>query len=390
MKAGLLEVNTRTASALRFVFRPKGAKVEKFSKDDLAVFKRALRWQRKRAAEKLLNGERVSKCYVTRIKSSVEVYYSERVKRAHYGGLMVCGSVWHCPICAAKITERRRVELESAKVGGLSMFMVTVTFQHGKKDKLENLINDLISSWRIVTSGRAWQRVKKRFSIVGSITGREVTYGPENGWHPHLHILYYSRLPISKINDKLIKRYVYARLKVALAGLGRYVSFDHGVKVTMGKNLLSQYAIKSGLEDEKKNTWSLVSEITKAPAKSGMKNGDHYTPFQLLDFYICGDLVAGSKFIEYAKAMKGRKQLTYSKDLRGILGLEKESSDQETAEAQDQQARRLSYLSAKAWKIILTSGKRGTLLEVASSGNYKLFRTYCLTLGIDDLPEMEP
>lgn len=34
------------------------------------------------------------------------------VCRAHYFGLQACASLWTCPICAAKISECRRVELQ--------------------------------------------------------------------------------------------------------------------------------------------------------------------------------------------------------------------------------------------------------------------------------------
>ena len=33
----------------------------------------------------------------------------------HYKGLVTCGNVWVCPICSAKIQERRRQEVEQAK-----------------------------------------------------------------------------------------------------------------------------------------------------------------------------------------------------------------------------------------------------------------------------------
>ena len=44
--------------------------------------------------------------------------------KAFYQGLMSCGGIWTCPVCAAKISERRRQELkqaiEAAQALGLS------------------------------------------------------------------------------------------------------------------------------------------------------------------------------------------------------------------------------------------------------------------------------
>jgi len=148
---------------------------------------------------------------------------------------------------------------------------------------------------------------------------------------------------------------------------------------------MNLYVVKTGLEDEKLRTWNLISEITKAPAKVGMQSGDHYTPFQLVDLYLCGDVIAGKNFIEYTRAMKGRKQLTYSRGLRELLQVGAEVTDQELAEATDQDARLLAMLSPEAWRTILKRGKRGALLEVASSGDFGLFSTWCRLNGITDL-----
>jgi hypothetical protein len=393
MKAAHLEVNTSTTSRIGksgYVWIPRGAKIETFSPEDLTVFKRALRWQRKRAAEVLLPGERVEKCYTIRIKSQVEVLYTPKIKRAHYGGLMICGSVWMCPVCAAKITERRRMYLENATSKEFSTFMVTITLQHGMKDKLKNLMDDLSAAWGKVTSGRGWQDIKQKYQLVGSLTGREVTDGFVFGWHPHLHVLYYSRLPLAQIDTDDIRYLISDRFGLAIAKVGRYAHPLHGVNVIKGDDVMSLYLAKVGLEAEKGNTWNLNSEITKAPAKGGRIVGDNVTPFQHLDLYMCGDVRSGKRFIEYAKTMKGRKQLVPSRGLWELIGVEAEATDQELAEAQDQESRNLSMLSEDNWREVLKHGKRGALLEVASSGDYQLFKNWCKLSGIGDLPEKLP
>jgi hypothetical protein len=134
----------------------------------------------------------------------------------------------------------------------------------------------------------------------------------------------------------------------------------------------------------------LNSEITKGPAKGGRIMGDNVTPFQHLDFYMCGDVRSGARFIEYCKAMKGHKQLVPSRGLWDLLGVGADASDQELAEAQDQESRNLSMLSDDNWREVLKRGKRGALLEVASAGDYQLFKTWCKLSGIGELPEKCP
>src|SRR5438552_1083589 len=75
---------------------------------------RQVRWQLQREARALLPHERVAFCMRRIQATTVDVFYSPQHQSAHYGGLMVCGSVWVCPLCAAKISERRRAELEQA------------------------------------------------------------------------------------------------------------------------------------------------------------------------------------------------------------------------------------------------------------------------------------
>lgn len=56
------------------------------------------------------------------------------VGRAFFQGVETCGSVWHCPVCAPKIAEKRRVEVGQAierhfADGGMAI-MVTLTIPH--------------------------------------------------------------------------------------------------------------------------------------------------------------------------------------------------------------------------------------------------------------------
>ena len=75
-------------------------------------------------AAKLLPHERVKSCLRCRIDSniSVGVKYNTKRQQAHYSNLQRCGSVWHCPVCASIITEKRRAEIKKK----LSMPMMAV------------------------------------------------------------------------------------------------------------------------------------------------------------------------------------------------------------------------------------------------------------------------
>ena len=75
----------------------------------------------------------------------VQVWKSKEHGTASYGGLQTCGSVWTCPVCAAKIAERRRVELLDAmelhKAQGGAVFLLTLTTPHQRGDVLAELLD---------------------------------------------------------------------------------------------------------------------------------------------------------------------------------------------------------------------------------------------------------
>ncbi|MEW6285024.1 MAG: hypothetical protein AB1509_02240 [Chloroflexota bacterium] len=375
-EAAPLGKNTRFASALHRIDN-----YTQLSPEEKAAQNRLVKWQRQSMAARIMHDQRVAKCFRNRVKPFVEVLYSPKVRKAHYGGLMICGSVWMCPVCAAKITEKRRLELEGVNTSGLSCFMVTLTLQHTRDDRLRTVQHHLAEAWRKMKSGRWWQKFQSEFLIVGSVTGTEVTYGLEAGWHPHKHVLVWSRLSFDEIDSDVIRKRISARFEYILAKMGRYVSPIHGVDVRKGNDLIREYVAKFGHEP-KDAGWSLAAEITKAPAKIGLRYGDHYTMFQLLDLYMAGSMEAGKLFREYALTMKGTKQLVWSRYTRELLGLGQEISDEELAAMQEQDASILALLKPEHWRVILRNEKRSALLEVANTGKVEYLRVFLEGLGI--------
>lgn len=104
---------------------------------------RLIRYALLEAVQKLLPNERVKSCLRCRIDKTknVSVKYNPATKKAHYGNLQRCGSVWCCPNCSPKITEQRKNEVKQAverHKGGL--YMLTLTIPHYMGDNLELLL----------------------------------------------------------------------------------------------------------------------------------------------------------------------------------------------------------------------------------------------------------
>jgi hypothetical protein len=313
-------------------------------------------------ARRLLPEHRVAACL--RLKrpdaGDVQVLFDPEHGAAHYGGLIVCGSAWVCPVCASHITERRRVELQTGleQHSELTAVMLTVTLQHGRRDGLGELMAALKEGMRGARSGKRWQAMKASLQIVGSVTSTEVTWGEKTGWHPHEHILFLCAGEVDPGDVEALRVFISERFGAYLARDGRYVSPVFGVSAVVGDAAAGAYLSK----------WGSASELTKANVKVA-RSADRVSPFGLLALAGDGDKRAARLFREFADAVHGRRLLTYTRGLRALLGLGDDVSDETIAEQPVESAVILASFTVHQWRVILSNDCRGELLAVASSGD---------------------
>jgi len=351
--------------------------------------RRLNRWALQSAARELMPRDGVAFCLRrrafdpdrNRFFSDVLVMYAEHLKRAHYKHLFICGSVWMCPICAAKVSERRRVELAQAiENSKYHLALVSLTLQHSTEDTLKNSLDALLHSRERLKSGRAWTKFCDEFGIVGTISSLEVTYGV-NGWHPHFHTLLVAR---RRLDWRKVQGFLFPRWLASLSECNRSASSDRGVDVRTAQSDVAQYVAKFGHEPKDRKRpfgWTIEHELTKSVSK--MSRGDQgLTPLDLLQaFMLERDQRAGKLWQEYAGTFKGRHQLQWSRGLRSLLGLGKSESDLEVALRNDHPASLLATLNLHQWQVILGNDARGELIEVASSGDVEKLEAFLVGLG---------
>lgn len=268
-------------------------------------------------AAKLLPGERVKSCLRCRIDSniSVSVKYNIKREKAHYSNLQRCGSVWHCPVCASIITEKRRAEIKKAidaHDGGL--YMLTLTFPHYLGDNLKALLSGLELALSRFFDARKSKAIFGQMGKIGHIRALEVTHG-RNGWHPHFHLLIFTKQELAPDYDTspLLEQWQNA---CRLAKLP-IPNAKHGLNWKKGD--YSGYVSK----------WGIDNEIAKGHVKSG-KNGNA-TAWDLLKLSMLGDEQAGKLFQEFAISFKGRRQLSWSRGLKAMFSIDNKT-DEELAE----------------------------------------------------------
>jgi hypothetical protein len=329
-------------------------------------------------ARKFLPKSRTDKCLRLRQGSKqIQVWQSVEHKTTSYSGLQTCGSVWACPVCSAKIAERRRVEIIAAmaahKAAGGVVNMLTLTAPHQRSDKLVDLLAKQAVALKFFFKDWSVKKVFNEMGVVGQIRALEVTHGrlsaSNNGWHPHYHILQFAglgvgviafdRIPMLDWSTRLYTRWAVCCVR---AGLGE-PSFAHGLKLDDGSKA-AKYVSKWGLEDE----------MTKGHTKKAL-HGE--TPFDFLRSYLADskDKQAGALFKEFAETFKGKRQLHWSAGLKKRYAIG-EASDEELAVQMEDYAQMLGTITLEQWRDVLRVDGRGVLLQVAASGGWEAVCVY--------------
>jgi hypothetical protein len=241
--------------------------------------------------------------------------------------------------------------LKAAKKKGYGVYLVTFTLQHSHDDRLEDLVKALKDAYTRLKRGSPWERIEERFGIVGHITATEGTHGG-NGWHPHLHALFFTEKPLSERDKGGLASLLSFRFVTMVKRVGRYASDYHAVDLRDGQ-AACDYVTK----------WGLENELTNHDEKDG--HGD--TAFQLLSKYGKGDKLAGNLFREWALTMKGKKQMVWSQGLRDLFGLDAEMDDLTLSAVDEEQAEPVMVMTHEQWGIIRGAGLRSQLLDVIES-----------------------
>lgn len=239
---------------------------------------------------------------------------------AHWSGLERCASIWACPVCSAVIRNERAREIQEAAdrwtACGGSVVMVTATMRHGRHDALAETLDVVLAGWSRMLRQRGWKALLARYGVVGYVRSVEVTYGWLNGWHPHVHALLFVRA-LEDSEVEAVERDVFDLWgRIVVKATGRTILRQHGVKVSRATS--AEYVAKVQEHDR------AGAEMARQDLKRG--RGLSVMPFELLD----SEGASSRKlWAEYVAATHGRRAITWSRDLRTLLGLDVERTDEE-------------------------------------------------------------
>lgn len=368
-------------------FRPDADGVSGDARESL---RRQYRLQRWSAA--LLPGWRVEMCGMRAVEGSAVHITRNSEGRHGVSNVRRCGSGWVCPVCAPKIAAGRADEISDGvaqhHAKGGSVVLLTLTVQHHAGDGLADLITTLAAAQRRLWSGRWAQAFNRTWGVIGQIRNTEVTYGAATGWHPHSHVLLFTR-SLSDAAARELVGVLKRRWADVVAGVGWYASPVHGLqgervltreeRVTRAEgrlrdDALAQYfaefgrvartsseALRSAAEELVGGDWSEAQELTYAHIKRA--RGVRFTPWALLEAAGgAGAERAPALWQEFADATKGRVLLRWSKGLRTRLKVGEAESDVELAEKGAADTQVVAEVSMWAWRQLVREELAAPLL----------------------------
>jgi hypothetical protein len=283
-------------------------------------------------------------------------------------------------ITRSRAEEVRTLVQRHRETGG-GVYMLTLTLPHDALDDLGPMRRHVSWAWSKVQAGAAYKRKRERLKIVGAIRAMEVTNGP-SGWHPHLHILVLTEEKLEHAASGKLSADAEAFKAMIYRRWSRYVttrnketgkayrppSREHGVSFVPSHR--DEYIAKLGLADE----------LTRGSWKHAKELSGYRTPLQVLRDITNAKAAKRDPskrdvtlWREYAREMRGARQLTWSRGLRERYDMEPEQTDLELVESEDRENGVVVYeIPADVWDRWLRNNwsARAELLAGAESAGW--------------------
>lgn len=287
-------------------------------------------------------------------------------------GQFMCSSVWTCPVCSAKISEGRRLEIAKAfethrtnggyeyqevitKKGNIKreatqdtesgIYLFTLTLPHYRKDDLKILMKSIRNAVKLFKESGTYKTALKTLNYIGEIRALEVTWSNKNGWHPHFHSIFFfenilTKKQIDDLKKKLLKLWQACCLKSNLKKPNQ-----RGIDIQDGSHA-----------NEYINKWGIEHEVSKWVSKKA--GGSSLTPFEILDQYRLTEspiekLRYKKLFNEYAEAFKGFRQLFWTHGLKAHFGVDDLTDEELANQTQDlEESNFLGSITEEEWEIL--------------------------------------
>jgi len=308
---------------------------------------------------------------------------------AGFSGLVTCGSIWSCPVCSAKIMARRSLELGVGLLtwenSGGNLVMGTLTMRHNRGTRLAEEFGALNDGWKSIITSKVWKKWLKRLGSPGLVRVVEVTFG-SNGWHVHLHFVLLVQGGLSSdvldaFSNWLTAKWIRVLELVGMPGAlaqGQDIHLVDGVRAAseLGEYLAKStaYGAAESLGRELMGTWTKDARSVHSTAPAWRIAEE---------FGETGEADLLALWGEYERGTKGRRQTTWTRGLRALLGVGAEQTDEEIAE-EVQGDEDLVRITPEGWLTVLRMREPSCrILQAVEEGGLRGLVAYLDAHGID-------
>jgi len=258
------------------------------------------------------------------------------------------------------------------------MFM-TNTVRHNRRDDLARLLDGLGYGWGRMTSGRAYSGARAAAGVIGYSRALEITYGDQNGWHPHYHSLWFAEN-------------LHCQDDVEDFGYTMWARFDQGVQkagllstTTDGQDWqritpqdsdatkVGSYLAKIAKEDI--DPAGIGYELTHSQSKRARSKTGTAPHWAILKEAVHGVTPDLWLWHEFEQATHGRKQLVNSKHLDELLGVNLDDIDDDDIAGEElgTEADTIVVLTPAGWvKLVANLPHMLAALDLAAHGQSAL------------------
>jgi hypothetical protein len=278
--------------------------------------------------------------------------------------------------------------------------LVTFTLQHHKGMRLDDLREALAKAFDSTFSGRWYMSLMDEYLIVGKAKFWETTIG-KNGWHPHLHVLFFMRLELAGRSLTRFRSQITKRWLECLETRGYSGTWANAVDVRTGNSAVADYLAKHGREPLDPS-WGIDSELALAPTKKAHQDG--MTPFELLAaadghagalerFQLLTGVegkhtamqFAGRLYVEYFQAFKGKPRVYWGK-LRQVLELDEALAQFEHDNPpKESDMQDVVLINRVEWAGVVNQGLQAELLIMVGRGDRFKLHEWLVMKGINAL-----
>jgi predicted nucleotidyltransferase len=303
---------------------------------------------------------------------------------AGFGGLMSCDNPFYCPVCAPKVLIDKVNEIQNITSNFLEeseehcSIMVTQTLSHSKDDELKPLLKDLTAANAYLKAGRFRTNLEEDFGFYSAIRAIESTHSEINGWHPHLHEIWYFKKSLTvdqviELKERLYSKYLH-KLKLMGRSASELRAIDISFVVGNGSNE-KKYSTSTNMP---KNTSKKINGSSSAAlyvAKFDKELTMEFTKLQKLkNLSFFGILARYSEtnnisdmslILEFVTAMYRQRRINIPKQMKLYF-----EDDIELVDDFEEKRPVIFSFTNKEWLQVCFRKQRQSIISIANNPNY--------------------